>query len=100
MATLRRTTVAEAPHVLGQAGHVESPVLHPHVDVVRPGMGVLLALLIGEDRAGMPTGVVDRLVPLKQFDRPIDALGHATRLPHAESDSGENYTIRQDCVRK
>ena len=62
VAGVRRTAIAEAAHVLGQAGQVERAVLESDVDVVGPGVGVGHPLLVGQDVAGVAANVVDRLV--------------------------------------
>ena len=54
--------VHQATHIRVQPGHVEGAVFHTDVDVIGPGVGVLLALLVGQDVSGMTTNVVNRLV--------------------------------------
>ena len=49
-------------HIRVQSGHVEGAVFHTDVKVIGPGVGVLLALIVGQDVSGMTTNVVNRLV--------------------------------------
>ena len=72
----RRTAIDETPHVLGEAGEIEAAVLHSNVDVIGPDMGVVLALLVGEDMAGVMAGVIDRLIFPQQLRRPVDPVCH------------------------
>jgi hypothetical protein len=76
VAAARRPTVDQAPQILIQPGHIESPVLHAHVDIIGPGAGVEFALFIGENMAGVAAHVIDRLVLRQQFDGAIDAWWH------------------------
>ena len=72
----RRAALDEAPHVFGKTRHVERPMLHADIDVIRPDMRVFAALRIGQHVAAMAAGVVDRLILLQQLDSPVDALRH------------------------
>ena len=87
------TSVDEALHVGGKARHVEGAVLHAHVDVVGPGVGVVLALFVGQDMPGVATGVVDRLPGLEELDCPVDACchGYPFRRQPAGLASGSAY---------
>src|SRR5262245_28937426 len=61
MAAAGEPCVDQTSHVLVQPGHVESAVLHPDVDIVSPGLGVLHTLGVRQDMAGMATDVINRL---------------------------------------
>ena len=80
MAGARRAAIDQAAQILGEAGHVERTVLHADIHVVGPGAGILAALRMGQHVTGMRTVVVDRLALCQQFDRPVDAVGHADSL--------------------
>ena len=80
VAGARRPAVDEAAHILGEARHVERAVLHPDIDVVGPGARVRAALRVGQHMPAMAADVVDRLVLLQQFERAVDAVGHACLL--------------------
>src|SRR5712691_8818118 len=53
--------VHQAMHIRVQPGHVEGAVFHADVDVIGPGVGVLLALLVSQDVPGMATDIINRL---------------------------------------
>ena len=74
MTGVGRPAVDEPAHVGFEARHVEGTVLHADIDIVGPGLCVLLALLVGQDVAGVRAVVVERLVGLQEFDGAIDAL--------------------------
>src|SRR5437867_1122182 len=67
-------TVHQAVHVRVQPGHVEGTVLHADVDVIGPGVGILPALLMGQDVPGMTTDIVNRLAGCEQGNGTIDMV--------------------------
>jgi hypothetical protein len=90
---MRRAAVDQAPHVFGQARHIERPVLHPDIDIVGPAMGVLLARSVGQRVAGVAAAVIYRLVLRQQLDGSVDAVYH-DRLLSADPNK---TTLRQIC---
>src|SRR5258708_640410 len=74
-----RAALDEALEVFGEPGHVEGAVLHPDIDVIGPGAGILAALRAAQHMAGMGAEVIDRLVLRQQLDGAVDAAAH-TRL--------------------
>ena len=84
MTGARRTAIDQAAQVFGQAGHVEGAMFHADVHVVGPGAGILAALRLGQHMTGMRAVVVDRLTLCQQFDRPVDAIGHAIPFPRCQ----------------
>src|SRR5260370_28939464 len=75
-----RAGLDEALQIFGKPGHVEGAVLHPDIDVIGPGAGVLAALGATQDMAGMGAEVIDRLVLRQELDRPVDAACHEGSL--------------------
>ena len=73
MAGAGGAAIDQAAHVGGEAGHVEGAVLHADVDIVGPGAGIDLALLVGEHVPGVVAGVVDADILLQQLDAAVDA---------------------------
>ena len=61
VATARGAACHQASHIRIQSGHVEGAVFHTDIDVIGPGVGVLLALRVGQDVSGMATDVVNGL---------------------------------------
>src|SRR6266571_7576242 len=68
-----RAALDEALQIFGKPGHVEGAVLHPDIDVVGPGLGILAALGAAQHMAGMGAEVIDRLVLRQELDRAVDA---------------------------
>ena len=62
-----RAPIDETAHVFGKTGHIERSVLHADINVVGPGVGVLLSLVVGQGMAAMAADVINRLVLLQQF---------------------------------
>ena len=75
-----RPGLGQPGHVEGKPGHVERPVLHPDIDIVGPGAGVLAALGAGQHMPAMAAGVIDRLACGQQLDRPVDPFPHRRLL--------------------
>ena len=50
----------QARHVGAQSGHVKRPMFHPYINIVRPRLGVLGSLLVGQDMTGMSTDIVPK----------------------------------------
>ncbi len=80
-----RAALSQPLHIFGEPGHVERAVLHPDIDVIGPGAGVLAALRAGQHVPAVTADVVDRLTLGQQLDCPIDPLGHCHLLTHASS---------------
>ena len=78
-----RAALDQARHVFGEPGHVERAMLHPDIDVIGPGVGVVAPLRAGQHMPAMAADVVDRLVLRQQLDRPVDPLSHdvSSRTP-------------------
>src|SRR3954471_17374125 len=72
MTTSVRAAGHQSPHILLQTLYVVWGVLHVIPAVVRIGLSILHALLIGACRSGMRAGVIDGLPVLQQFDRLVD----------------------------
>ena len=67
----------QAIYYLGaHTGHVEGAVLHPDIDVIGPGAGILAALGAAQHMPGMGAEVIDRLVLCQELDRAVDAACH------------------------
>jgi hypothetical protein len=71
-----RAGIDETAHVFGEARHVERPMLHPDIDVVRPGVRVFTSLGIGQRVSAVPADVVNRLVLRQQLDGSVDRARH------------------------
>src|SRR5260370_5312692 len=65
MAGAGRPALDQPLQVFGEAGHVEGAVLHPDIDVVGPGAGILVALGAGQHMAAMSADIIDRLACAK-----------------------------------
>src|SRR6266568_3330365 len=71
-----RPALDKALQIFGEPAHVEGAVLHPDIDVVGPGAGILAALGTAEEMAGMGAEVIDRLVLRQELDRAVDTARH------------------------
>ena len=71
-----RAAIHQPPHIRLEAGHIERPVLHPDIDVIGPGAGVVAPLLMGQHVAAMLAVVINRLPLLQQFDGSVDTVRH------------------------
>ena len=80
MSAVGGAAVYQTAHVLGQTRDVEGAVLHPHVDVVGPGVRVEQTLGVGQHVTGVSTGVVDLLPLFEQLDGPVYAWHGALEL--------------------
>src|SRR6516225_689140 len=74
VAALSRTTGCNPLHVLGKTLDVIRRMFHVVADVIGIRLRVFLSLLEAALRAGMRTGVINRLSLREQFDRSIDPL--------------------------
>src|SRR5271167_3815461 len=76
MAGAGRAALDKAARVRLEAGHIERPVLHAHIDVVGPVGSVLTALGKGEDVTAVSPVVIDRLILGQKLDCSVDPVGH------------------------
>ncbi len=75
-----RPGLGEARHVFGEPAHVERAMLHPDIDVIGPGGGILAALRAGQYMPAMTADIINRLALRQQLDRPIDPHGYRSPL--------------------
>src|SRR5690242_9392437 len=64
----------ESLHVSRKSRYIVRSGFHVVADVIGPGLGVLLTLLESADRAGMRSGVVNRLALFQQLDGSVDSF--------------------------
>ena len=74
MAAIRWPPRHKTRHIVGQPRHIKAPVLHPHVDIVRPGLRIFLTLFKGQYVPRVRSRVINRLILPQQFNRPINSL--------------------------
>ena len=72
VAGFRGAALDQAAHVLLQPAEIEGAMLHADVDVVGPGLGVVLPGLEAQVMTGVVAHVVDGLILAQQFDGAVD----------------------------